>query len=169
MRTRTSAALSVATASCVAFGAFATSGSGDRPRSTVPGGGHYKEVTAALEPAAARSFATEAGSRRRPPREPRKPKRPQITNLITVDPVPIAAASTVVVRLRCRRALGVPLSGGGIAPPAPASVAIAVDSRFDPRTLTAPRRVYFVGARNFGDQPAEFNATLACGKRIEER
>lgn len=152
MNKRTMAALSAAAVGCTGLGAFAATGFGE-------------DATAEADRVRLVRPALEATDRE----PPAKSKGPRITNLITIDPVAVAANDEVVTELTCKKSQGIPLSGGAISPPAPAQVSISVVSRYNPTTLETPTRRYYVGVRNLDPvNPAEFRATLVCGKGIEE-
>lgn len=152
MSNRKTAALSAAAIGCIGLGAFAAAGFGDDPEAEAD---RIRLVRPALE-------ATD----RKPAK---KSKAPRVTNLITINPVAVAADDEVVTELTCKKSQGIPLSGGAISPPAPAQVAISTVSRYNPTTLETPTRRYYVGVRNLDPiNAAEFRATLVCGKGIEE-
>ena len=101
----------------------------------------------------------------------RKTKGTTVTHLITTNPVPVAANEEIVAELICKKSQGVPVSGGAIAPPAPAQVAVSVVSRFNPNPPFEPEPgSYYVGVRNFDPvNPSEFRATVVCAKGIKEK
>lgn len=165
MSKRTIAATCAGAIACVGLGAFAATGLGDDPSPPADPLGSYEQVAPTLERSEsdrARTLAKGKGTVKG-----KKAKKPRLTNLITSAPVAVAANEEIVAMLKCRPSQGVPVSGGAISPPAPAEVAISVNSRFNPNTLAAPNRRYFVGVRNLGDSPSSFYATLICGKGIK--
>src|SRR5690349_11220196 len=113
-RTRTAAAM--AAVGCAGLGAFAASGWGDDPEPGADGGDvHQRLVRPAME-ADGDTLGRDA------PGRARKPKRPKVSNLISSEPITVAANEEIVAELVCRSSQGIPLSGGAISPPAPASV-----------------------------------------------
>ena len=158
---RTKSALCAAAVGCAGLAAFATTGFSDDPTPKA----HFKVVSVAMQPEATPLAARE--SRRR--RGGKRTKPPKLTDLITTNPVDVPANEEIVAELSCSRAQGIPLSGGAIAPPAPAEVAISVISRFSPNPpFDATPRSYFIGVRNFGDTPQQFRGTLTCAKGIKQ-
>lgn len=169
MTSRMKAALCAAAIGCAGLG-FAASGFGDDPPAGADGGdSHLRIVKPAME-----ASSSSAGLGRAPDKgeraKPKKPKPPKVTNLITTEPVTVAAADEIVAELKCTKAQGIPLDGGAISPPAPAQVAISVLSRFSPNPpFDAPAGSYFVGVRNLDPlNPAQFRGTLVCAKGVAE-
>jgi len=161
MSKRTTGALCAAVVGCAGLTAFATTGFSDDPASDAGPAGQYRVLSPALEAAGGPAPLAAAKKKR--------PKPPKVTNLITTNPVPVPAGDEIVAELVCTPAQGMPLTGGAIAPPAPAEVAISVISRFSPNPpFEASPRSYYVGVRNFGATPQEFRATLVCAKGITE-
>ena len=162
MSWRTRIAITAAAIGCAGAGAVAASAWSDDPSSAADGGDvHQRIVRPAMElaPTAARE----------PSGERRKPKRPKVSNLITSTPITVAADDEIVAELTCKRSQGIPLSGGAIAPPSPASVAVHVLSRFNPNPpYEGKPQTYYVGVRNLGGTEAQFLATLTCGKGIDQ-
>lgn len=170
MSSRTKATLCTVAISGAALGAFAATGWSDDPPAGADGG-HFRIVEPAMEvtgPALARAGAGAGAGKPKP--KPKKPKKPKVTNLITTDPVTIAANDEIVAELNCKKSQGIPLDGGAISPPSPAQVAISVISRFNPNPpFNAPKQSFFVGVRNLDPvNPAEFRATLVCAKGIDQ-
>jgi hypothetical protein len=157
---RTKGALCATLLTCTGVAAFAASGFGDDAAMT------SRVVKVAMEPAsgpagaASRELSLNRGKRR----------APLVTNLITERPVTVEPNEELVATLTCAKEEGIPLSGGAISPPAPAEVAISVLSRFHPNhPIRLTPRNYYVGVRNLGDEPEQFNATLVCAKGIDQR
>ena len=96
-----------------------------------------------------------------------KQKKPQITQLITTDPLTVPADGELVAVLKCPKKQR-PVTGGAITPPAPADVLINVLSRFNPNTLAAPGRSFYVGVRNQEAEPQQWLATVTCMKNVKE-
>ena len=96
-----------------------------------------------------------------------KQKKPQITQLITTDPLTVPADGELVAVLKCPKKQK-PVTGGAITPPAPAEVLINVLSRFNPNTLAAPGRSFYVGVRNQEAEPQQWLATVTCMKNVKE-
>lgn len=168
---RTKAALCAAAIGCAGLGAFAANGFSDDPPAGADGGdSHFRIVEPAMETSAETAGLARASVGKAAKAKPKKPKPPKITNLITTDPVTVAAADEIVAELKCTKAQGVPLDGGAISPPAPAQVAISVLSRFTPNApFDAPAGSYFVGVRNLDPlNPAQFRGTLVCAKGVDE-
>ncbi len=97
-----------------------------------------------------------------------KQKTPQITHLITTDPLTVEAGGELVAALKCPKKQK-PVTGGAITPAAPANVTISVLSRFNPNTLAAQSRNFFVGVRSEDAEPRAWLATLTCMKNVKER
>jgi len=96
-----------------------------------------------------------------------KQKKPQITQLITTDPLTVPADAELVAVLKCPKKQK-PVTGGAITPPAPADVLINVLSRFNPNTLAAPGRSFYVGVRNQEAEAQQWRATVTCMKNVKE-
>ena len=96
------------------------------------------------------------------------PKKPQITHLITTDPLTVEADGELVVVLKCPKKQK-PVTGGAITPAAPANVLISLLSRFNPNTLAAPSRRFYVGVRNEDEEARQWLATLTCMKNVKEK
>ena len=156
MRLKSRYAVAFAVVAGAGAGAAATAAWSDDPSPAADGGDvHQRIVRPALEPdPAARSVV-------------RKAKRPKVTHLITSTPIAVAADDEIVAELICKKSQGTPLSGGAIAPPSPAQVAVHVLSRFNPNPpYEGKPQTYYVGVRNLGLEPQEFRATLTCAKGI---
>ena len=157
---------------CGGLAIFAASGFGDDPGPAPTPLSHFRVVSPAMQTAAAPA----ASSARKPPKsgggkggKSRQPKDPKVINLITTNPVAVPAGQEVVAKLTCPAARGIPLSGGAIAPPDPASVAISVISRFNPNPpYDAEPHNYYVGVRNTGTAAEDFRGTLVCAKGVDE-
>jgi hypothetical protein len=170
MSKRTTSAICAVMIGCAALAVFAASGFGDDPAPAPTPLAHFKVVSPAMETA---SGSAQAAASRKPPKHggggTKRPKPPKVTNLITTNPVSVPAGQEVVAKLSCPAARGIPLSGGAISPPAPASVAISVISRFNPNPpFEAEPHNYYVGVRNTGVTAEEFRGTLVCGRGIKE-
>jgi hypothetical protein len=159
MSPKTKFAATAAVIAGAAAGAATTAAWSDDPAPAANGGDvHQKIVRPALEPAQAARAAAR-----------KKAKKPKVTHLITSSPITVPANEEIVAEMTCKRSQGIPLSGGAIAPPAPAEVAVHVLSRFNPNPPYDGRpQNYYVGVRNLADAPAEFRATLTCAKGISE-
>lgn len=170
MSKRMISTISATAIGCLGLGAFAGTGFGSDPAPAPTPISHSRIVSAQVEVASAPAAASSA---RKPPEHQRgkrrKHKDPKVTNLITTNPVAVPAGAETVAKLTCPRNKGIPLSGGAISPPAPASVAISVISRFSPNPpYKAESHIYYVGVRNTGVTAEEFRGTLVCAKGIDE-
>jgi hypothetical protein len=165
MKKTTKAAICAGALGIAGLTTFATTGfGGDPPAPKASAPGEYRIV-----PVAVHATDTTAPATLRASKKGTKSKQPRITNLITNDPVPVAANDEIVAKLKCKSKQGIPLSGGLIAPPAPAQVAASVISRFEPNPpFGADKRTYWVGVRNFGAEASSFRATLVCAKGIKQ-
>ena len=161
MRLKTRFAVAAVAIAGAGAGAAATAAWSDDPDPAANGGDvHQRIVRPALETAPAQRAA--AGRK--------KAKRPKVTHLITSTPITVPGGEEIVAELTCKRSQGVPLSGGAIAPPAPAQVAVHVLSRFNPNPpYDGKPQNYYVGVRNFDPaNDAQFRATLTCAKGVSE-
>jgi hypothetical protein len=97
-----------------------------------------------------------------------KSKKPSIKDLITSDPVAVAASGTTVVSLSCGKSQGIALDGGVITPAPPSQVVVTTLSRRNPNPpFDSSKRNYYVGVRNLDAINAStFRGTLVCAKGI---
>jgi hypothetical protein len=95
-------------------------------------------------------------------------KKPSIKDLITSDPVAVAASGTTVVSLSCGKSQGIALDGGVITPAPPSQVVVTTLSRRNPNPpFDSSKRNYYVGVRNLDAINAStFRGTLVCAKGI---
>ena len=161
MRAKTKVtALAGALSAAALLGAFAANGFGG-PGASSATGGHEIVGPVPLKAAAAQSgLASAAGNK--------APKEPQLTQLITIDPLTVDGNGELVAVLKCPKKHK-PVGGGAITPAAPASVPINLLSRFNPNTLEAPARKFYVGVRNEQPEAQEWLATLTCIKHVTEK
>ena len=117
-------------------------------------------ASASAAGATARKAPNDRGGKRR------RHKDPKVTNLITIEPVAVPANASIVAKLTCPRNKGIPLSGGAIAPPAPASVAVSVLSRFNPNPpYKADRRRPITSASATPGSPRSSSAARSSARR----
>lgn len=163
MSWKTRTAIAATAIGCAGAGAVAASAWSDDPSPAADGGDvHQRIVRPAMERSPVAAARQAAGERR-------KQKRPKVSNLITSTPITVAANDEIVAELTCKRSQGIPLSGGAIAPPSPAAVAVHVLSRFNPNPpYEAKPRSYYVGVRNLGPTEEQFLATLTCAKGVDQ-
>ena len=100
-----------------------------------------------------------------------KPTKPTIKDLITSDPVAVAAGGTTVVSLSCGKSQGIALDGGVITPGPPSQVVVTTLSRRSPNPpFDSSKRNFYVGVRNLDTVNAStFRGTLVCAKGIAIR
>jgi hypothetical protein len=115
------------------------------------------------------TVVTNPPMRRAAPAKKGKSSKPSIKDLITSDPVAVAAGGVTVVSLSCGKSQGIALDGGVITPGPPSQVVITTLSRRNPNPpFAASKRNYYVGVRNLDPVSAStFRGTLVCAKGIK--